>query len=143
MIGSMNSLQATVLVIESHPIMRTALCTAIAEEPDLQVAELDVNNQQDLAISLLGEVHYFPCNLDIILFALGNPGQKDLEALTTLRAILPDVPVLALTSSEVPGQELAAIEAGAQAVVTKTASRSEIIHALREMHGKHLFHSQK
>jgi DNA-binding NarL/FixJ family response regulator len=136
MIGTMDSLPASVIVIESHPIMRAALCTAIAEEPDLQVVEVDASDPNNLAISLMEDIYFLPRNIDIILLTLGNPGLKEMEALKSLRASLPEVPILALTSNEVPGQEQSALAAGAQVVLTKSASRNEIIHALREMRRK-------
>lgn len=136
MMDAMEILPASVLVIERHPIMRTALCTAIAEEPDLQVAEIHLDDPQNLPIALMGDIYFLPHNLDLILLALGNPGLKELEALKSLRASLPEIPILALTSNEVAGQEQSALEAGAQIVLTKSASRSEIIQALREMHRK-------
>jgi two-component system, NarL family, response regulator DevR len=139
MMGAMESLPASVLVIESHPIMRTALCTAIAEEPGLRVAEPNGSDPQSLTISVLGNIYDLPHNLDIILLALGNPGQKELDVLAALHRLQPGIPVLALTSDEVPGQEQAALEAGAQAVLAKSASRGEIIHALQEMQQKKSF----
>jgi len=133
MMGAMEILPASVLVIESHPIMRTALCTAIAEEPGLQVAEPNGSDPHSLTISVMGNIYDLPHNLDIILLALGNPGQKELDVLSAIHTFQPDIPILALTSNEVPGQEQAALDAGAQAVLTKSASRSEIIHALWEI----------
>jgi DNA-binding NarL/FixJ family response regulator len=139
MMDDMESLPASVFVIESHPIMRAALCTAIAEEPDLQVAADDIDNSQPLVLPGMEDVYFLPQNLDMILLALGNPGLRELDALKRLRQILPEIPVLALTSNEVAGQEQAALDAGAQVVLTKTASREEIIWALREMYRKSSF----
>jgi DNA-binding NarL/FixJ family response regulator len=134
---------ASVFVIERHPIMRAALCTAIAEEPDLQVAELDINDPRSLPISLMGDMYFFPHNLDLILLTLGNPGLREMEALKTLRTSFPEIPIMVLTSSEVAGQEQSALEAGAQVAVTKSASRSEIIDALLEMHRQNSILPQK
>ena len=138
MIAAMEILPTFVLVIESHPIMRAALCTAIAEEPGLQVAGANGSDPQSLMLSVMGNVYDLPRNLDIILLALGNPGQKELDVLSALHKLQPDIPILALTSNEAPGQEQAALEAGAQVVLTKSASRGEIIHALQEMHREKL-----
>jgi DNA-binding NarL/FixJ family response regulator len=140
MMSPMSNHPASVLIIERHPLMRVALCSAIAAEPDLQVAEVDINNSQTLATSGTEDVLLLPERLDIIVFSLGNPGLKDLEALRTLHQSRPAIPILALTSNEVPGQDQAALEAGVEAVVTKTASRSEIIQALREMWRKYSIH---
>jgi len=143
MMGSMDLIPATVLIIEKHPLMREALCNAIAEEPDLQVAVGDVNHSHLLMIPGLEDVILVPENSNMILLSLGNPGLKELDALKALRRSYPDIPILALTSSEVPGQEEAALATGAQAVVAKTTSRSELIQALHEMWGKNSIHHQK
>lgn len=68
---------------------------------------------------------------DIILFAIGNPGEQDLETMRELHERSPDALILALTSDEVPGQGQAVLEHGADAVLAKTAPRSELLHTLR------------
>lgn len=129
MMDSVDIIPVTVLVIESHPLMREALCAAIADEPGLNVGLQAANGVEALKMFTI----ILP---DIILLAVGNPGAEELETLKILRQSLPNVPILALTSNEVVGQEQAALEAGAQAVLTKAASRNEIIDALREIHKK-------
>jgi DNA-binding NarL/FixJ family response regulator len=133
MMDAMGNPPVSVLVLERHPLMRVALCDAIAAEPGLLVAEVDINNSQTLVIPGLEDVVLLPASLDLILLSLGNPGLMELEALKSLRLSRPEIPILALTSNEVPGQEQAALEAGAQVVLTKGASRSEIIQVLSEM----------
>jgi DNA-binding NarL/FixJ family response regulator len=133
---------ASILVIERHPMMHEALCTAISEEPDMKVAK-PVHSRSGLEeVALLGswETEALACNPDIILLALGNPGLRELEILKTLHKSLPGIPILILTGDEVPGQEQAARQAGASAVVSKAMQRSELIHELRELSiagGKH------
>ena len=38
MMDAMESLPASVLIIEGYPLLRVALCNAVAAEPDLQIA---------------------------------------------------------------------------------------------------------
>jgi|GEM_PF-2422293 len=128
----------SILVLERHPLMRAALVAAIAAEPDMEAAEPSNNHAGAIELTLAGRKKplYLPAAPDVILLALGNPGQDDLRALSDLRLLLPETPVLALTSNEVPGQEQAALDCGAQAVVTKSAQRSELIRALRSIHSE-------
>jgi two-component system nitrate/nitrite response regulator NarL len=130
---AMETKPASILIIEEHPIMREALRTAIADEADLRVLEPAPGDENAfrLTISSQHDVLFLAHKPDIIVFSLGNPGLKDLAALIDLRKKLADTPVLALTRDEVPGQEQAALEYGAQAVLTKAASREEILGALR------------
>lgn len=120
------ALPASVLVIEKHPLMRQALCAAIADEPDLSVGMKAANGAT--ALPMLRVI--VP---DMILLAVGNPGTAEMEALKILRKSLPNTPILALTSNEVVGQEQAALEAGSCAVLTKAVSRAELIKKLREI----------
>ena len=121
----MDATYASVLVIESHPLLREALCAAISDEPDLRVGMQAASGAEALQMFRI----ILP---DIILFAVGKPELDNLNALRTLRQSLPETPILALTSNEVPGQEQRVLEAGAGAVLTKSASRAELIGKLRE-----------
>jgi DNA-binding NarL/FixJ family response regulator len=131
----MKTSPASVLIIESHPMLRAALCAAIMAEPDLTVAEQD-NDSADAAqviISIQPDAILLHSKPDLILLSMGNYELNDLEALMIVHKSLPDTPILALASEEVLGQEQAALECGAQAVLTKAAWRSEIIRALRKL----------
>ena len=129
---------ASVLVIENHPMLRAALCNAILEEADLTVAEQAVKGEgtAQIVISIKPDLFLLAHKPDVILLALGNSTSEDVEALSSLQKALPGTPILALTSNEVPGQEQAALEAGACVVLTKAASRAELICKLRELGAK-------
>ena len=134
MMGSVDICPASVLVLESHPLMREALCSAIAAEADLLVIRpTDDITAATLIIATGPQAILLPQRPDIVLLALGNSGQVELKNLKALREALPDTPILALTGDDVPGQEQAALEAGAQAVFAKTASREELIGDLRDI----------
>jgi DNA-binding NarL/FixJ family response regulator len=117
---------ASVLIIESHPLMREALYAAIAMEPGLSVAALLTDSAQAAPVAQALQP-------DLILMALGNPGLDDLQALSNLRLALPAVPILALTTGEVADQEQAAADAGASVVITKAAPRAELIRVLHTL----------
>lgn len=106
--------------------MRAALVNAIADEPDLTIATIATDSEDTLRIveSLQPQ---------IILFAIGNPGEEDLEAMRVLREHAPKAAILALTTHEVPGQDLSALAHSANAVLAKTAPRTELLHTLRTM----------
>lgn len=127
--GGMNIHPATVIVVENHLMMRAAICTAIADEPDLTIVAITANSGDVLL--MVETLHP-----DLILFAVGNPGQDDLSALKCVHKALPSIPILALTSNEVAGQEQAVLDCGAQAVITKPAPRHELIDKLRELRSK-------
>jgi DNA-binding NarL/FixJ family response regulator len=122
---------SSVLVIESHPLMREALCAAITAEPDLKVAAQAVNGTEALQMAETLQP-------SMILLALRNPVLDDLESLTALRKSLPGTPIVALTSNEVPGQEQAALNSGACMALTKTSPRAVLIGKLRELRSMEL-----
>jgi DNA-binding NarL/FixJ family response regulator len=122
---------SSVLVIESHPLMREALCAAITAEPDLKVAAQAVNGAEALQMAEILQPN-------MILLALRNPVLDDLESLTALRKSLPGTPIVALTSNEVPGQEQAALNSGACMALTKTSPRAVLIGKLRELRSMEL-----
>jgi DNA-binding NarL/FixJ family response regulator len=132
---SMQRNPASVLVIESHPMMRESLCAAINEEPDLHVAEPANSNTNtfQMEVSKRYDVFFLAQKPDLILLALGNPGLEDLQALADLCKALPGTPILALISDEVPGQAQAALNYGAYAVISKSAGRAELLHMLRSL----------
>jgi CheY-like chemotaxis protein len=103
-----------------------SFCEAVSGENDLRVGMRAANGLEALQILTI----LLP---DIILFAIGNPGTDELKTLKIMRRSVPQTPILALTSHEVPGQEHAALNTGAYAVLTKAATRAELISKLREM----------
>ncbi len=107
-------------------MMRAALCAAIVGEADLTIVAIAANGE-DL-LSTLEALHP-----DVIMFSVGNPGLEDLSILAAVHQALPSVLILALISNEVPHQEQAVLKNGAQAVLSKTAPRAELLRALREI----------
>jgi DNA-binding NarL/FixJ family response regulator len=132
---------ASVLVIESHPMLRESLCAAINTEPDLTVVEPGTGDPDafQLMISILDDVIFLDRKPDIVLLALDNPGLEGLQTLAMLHKDLPRTPILALVSDEVPGQEQAALLNGAAAVSSKTGGRAELLKALRAIKANPLF----
>ena len=76
MMGTMDVTPASVLVIEPHPIMRSALCTAIAAETDLTVLEQGVKPAGGvlMVISLRSDDFFLTSRPDVILLTVGTPG---------------------------------------------------------------------
>ncbi|MFZ5857264.1 MAG: response regulator [Chloroflexota bacterium] len=122
----MNSAHLSVLVIESHPLMRAALCAAIADEPGMTIAAVAASGSDIMRTATLLQPN-------IVLLGMNNPGLEELQTLAILRRKLPAVSILVLTSDEVPGQSEKALQLGAQATLNKNAPRSELLRALRQL----------
>lgn len=111
-------------------MLRATLCAAIAGEADLTIAAIAANGED--VLPTLAALHP-----NVIMFSVGNPGLEDLSILTALHQAMPAVQILALISDEVPNQEQVVLAGGAQAVLTKSAPRAELISKLREI-GKNI-----
>ncbi len=115
--------------------MREALYAAIAGESDLMIAAQAVNCSEVMDMVVIVEPNkvLLAFEPDIILLSLGNPGADQLETLKTLRKSLPNIPILTLMNNEESGQGQAALAAGANAILSKSAPREKLIRALRSM----------
>lgn len=128
----MNTIPSTVLVIEAQPLMRDALCAAIMCEADMKATM----QAGDITRALHLTTVVIP---DIILLAFDDqPVHDNMADLAALRKAMPTVPMLVLSSSESTEERQAVLAAGAKTLITKSASRKEIIRALRKLRAKTL-----
>jgi two-component system, NarL family, response regulator len=72
---------------------------------------------------------------DVGLIDVSMPGMDGIETVRQLRAQAPDARVLMLTSSEDQEDVIAALDAGASGYVTKGIRYSDLVAAVREVHG--------
>lgn len=118
--------QMKILIVDDHPMMREALQTALAEEPDMQVIG-EASNGID-AIRLAAEL-----TPDVIIMDLLMPGMGGLDAIAAIYSANPQAKLLVSTSLEEEEKILAAIQAGALGYFPKTASRAYLLEAIRKV----------
>jgi DNA-binding NarL/FixJ family response regulator len=111
-----------VLVIEDHPLYRTALVDLVGAMSGWTVA-----GQYADAESALAD----PIDADVVLLDLGLPGMDGLAAIGALREQRPRSAVLVLTMNEEPAILTAAIRAGAHGYLVKGAEPEDIERALQ------------
>lgn len=70
-------------------------------------------------------------DMDLILMDIGLPDMSGIEGMGLIRAQYPDVPVVALSSSEDKGTVLGALDKGAMGFIPKTSNSSILTSALR------------
>jgi DNA-binding NarL/FixJ family response regulator len=113
-----------VLLVDDHPIVLSALCSALADEKDLVIAgqakdgEDAVKKAEELAP-------------DLIVMDLFMPKLSGLEATTAIKVKMPDVKVLVLTASEREEDLFQAMRFGAQGYLLKSAGLAEVKDAIR------------
>jgi DNA-binding NarL/FixJ family response regulator len=118
---------ASILIIEGQALMHNALNMTLLVE-DFGMTETIWDSQKiDVA------AHLFP---DLILFLVG-PSLGDLEAISSLRKLLPAVSIVAFITGEFPGQEQAVLKHGAHLVVKKAILRTTLVHVIKKMLHEH------
>lgn len=115
-----------IMIADDHPMMREALATALAEEPDLEVICQASNGIEAVQLALE------TCP-DVILMDLLMPGMTGLEAITEICAADTQAKILVFTSLEDEDKVLAAVQAGALGYFPKTAPRAFLLEAIRKV----------
>jgi len=115
-----------ILIADDHPMMREALRTALADEPDMQVVGEATNGLEALRFA----AEHKP---DVIIMDLLMPVMDGLEATAAIFAANPQARILISTSLEDEEKILAAIQAGALGYFPKTAPRTFLLEAIRKV----------
>jgi DNA-binding NarL/FixJ family response regulator len=102
----------SVLVVEEHDEMRSALRDwLLTSFPPLRLREA---RSMDEALALAGQAQ-----LDLILVNLELPGPNGIEAARALRRLYPGCRVVVMSVNDSVALRMAALEAGAEAFVSK------------------------
>jgi DNA-binding NarL/FixJ family response regulator len=115
-----------VVVVEDHPLMRDAIVAAIETEADLCVVDQAADGITAVAAVLRSQP-------DVVIMDLFLPGQGGIAAIAEIKAKLPDVQILALTSATDEVVFLAALRAGATGYLIKDSHRSDLVEAVRQV----------
>jgi DNA-binding NarL/FixJ family response regulator len=111
-----------VLVVDDHPMVRTALTEVLAEQDGVTVVgECENGSQVVEATQRL--------NPDVVCMDMSMPVMTGLDATEALRAAGADVRVVVLSAEASPRSHVAA--AGADALVPKTARPDALLRCLR------------
>jgi DNA-binding NarL/FixJ family response regulator len=114
-----------VLIVDDHPMMRDGLRSTIELEKDMCVIGEAVDGAQ--AIELFASL-----NPDVTLLDLQMPHVDGLQALTAIRKSTPDASVVVFTIYPGDARVTQALTLGATSYLLKSASRQEIVDAIRE-----------
>jgi DNA-binding NarL/FixJ family response regulator len=118
----MNALK--ILIIDDHFVVRSGLVASLELEDDLQVvAEADRGEDA----SALFAKH----QPNVVLMDLQLPGLSGVEATAQLKAQHANAHVLIFSTFARDDEVLAALKAGALGYLQKSASRDQLLHAIR------------
>ncbi len=113
-----------VVLVDDHATIRAGLEQLLAGTEDLEV----VGSAHDgtSAVALVGSLHP-----DVVLMDLQMPGVDGVAATHAIRATLPDVDVLVLTSFSDSERIVAALDAGAVGYLLKDADPEDVLQGIR------------
>jgi len=122
--GGVDKKRIRVLFADDHEVMRQGLVSMVGQQPDIQVVGEAVNGKE--AIELVRQL-----KPDVAVLDFSMPEMDGIEATRRIKAEFPEVRVIGLTMYANEQQVVQAmIQAGAEAVVNKTASLSELLGAI-------------
>jgi DNA-binding NarL/FixJ family response regulator len=122
-----------VLLVDDHAIVRNGVRLMLSEADDIAV-EGEADNAQQ-ALLLLRERHF-----DVALLDIAMPGKNGLDLLKQLRAEMPKLAVLILSTYSEEIYAMRALKAGAAGYLTKDSPTNALIGAVRKAAagGKHV-----
>jgi DNA-binding NarL/FixJ family response regulator len=117
-----------VLMAEDHPLFRDALRRVLDQRLGTAASPLDVveTGTVDELLSLIETDDSF----DLVMLDLFMPGAQGLSHLVSLRARMPDTPIVVFSSVNDPKVVRQTITCGAAGFIPKSAPQDEIAHAL-------------
>lgn len=113
-----------ILIIDDHFVVRSGLATSIEIEPDLKVIATSDNGNDAAPL-------YQKHQPNVVLMDMQLPDINGAQATANIRNIDPDARILIFSTFARDEEITAAFEAGASGYLQKSASREELLTALR------------
>lgn len=117
-----------IIIADDHPMLRAGLVQTINREVDLKVTA-ECENGEELLSKLRSE------EFDIAIIDIDMPGRNGIEILKEIRNEFKDLPVVILSAYEEKNYGIRAIQAGANAYLSKEKDSKTIIEAIRKIKG--------
>lgn len=116
-----------VAIVDDHAIVRAGLRQFLSEQVDLRVTGEAGNGSEAMDIVRGGDV-------DVILMDLSMPDKSGIEALASIKAREPDLPVLILSGFPEAHYATTLLRQGASGYLNKECEPEEIVTAIRTVH---------
>jgi len=120
------------LIVDDHEIVRAGLRMLLQAQADLEIVG-EVDNGR-VAVAKARELQP-----DIVLMDISLPDMDGFEATRQIKRALPQVAILALTMHESDEYFFKMLEAGASGYVPKKAAPTDLVAAIRTVHGGGVF----
>jgi len=115
-----------ILVADDHDVVRAGVCAILSNNPFWEICGEAENGK--VAVDKVYEL-----KPDAVILDISMPILNGIEAARDIRQNLPSTKIVILTMHESPQLELAARQAGADAVVTKRMAMDSLTNALERL----------
>ena len=113
-----------VLVVQSHPLLASAIARILESEPDMSICGIARTGAEAAGAALRSRA-------GVVLLDFDLPDMTGPAAATLIRAESPDVAIVFHSGDDSETALLDAIDAGASAYLTKSADADQIVEAIR------------
>jgi DNA-binding NarL/FixJ family response regulator len=113
-----------VLLVDNSPVFLQLATRFLEAQGGIVVVGATDGSQRGLAQAP-------SCQPQVMVVDLGTPGLTNLEAVAQLRAMMPDVGIIAMSQVGATGYREAALAAGADDLVLKAALVADLLPAIR------------
>jgi DNA-binding NarL/FixJ family response regulator len=117
-----------VLLADDHPLIRAGLKAILQTAPAIEVVGEAQDSDSTLALVMQG-------GCDVLVLDLSMPGLSGLELLRAVRAMVPKLPVLILSSQDEAEYGVRSIRMGAKGYMNKARIAEDIIIAVQAVAG--------
>ena len=124
--GGTSQVRTTLVIVDDHPLYRSALRQMLHRQPDLEVVGEAADGREALELCRLLRPR-------LVLMDIRMPEMDGIAATRAIKQELPQIIVLMITSFEDPNYLLEALKAGAAGYILKYTTQEEIIDAIRKV----------
>ena len=121
-----STVQARVLVVDDHSLLRTGVANIINQETDLEVVAEAANGRDAIDAFLIHRP-------DVVLMDLRMPEMEGVEAIRRIREIDPQARVVVLTTYDADEDIARALQAGAKAYILKDIAADALVACVRDV----------
>lgn len=126
----------TVFLADDHAVVRDGLRSLLEAQPDIKVIGDAGNGRQ--AVRLVEQLRP-----DVVVMDIAMPELNGIEATQKICSECPDSQVVILSMYSTDEHVIRALQAGARGYLLKEAAGVEVVKAVRTVHSKHRYLSQK
>jgi DNA-binding NarL/FixJ family response regulator len=116
-----------IAIVDDHAIVRAGLRQFFAEQVDFVVVAEATNGREAMDIVRQGE-------LDVMVLDISMPDQSGIDALASIKARAPDLPVLILSGFAEEHYATTLLRQGASGYLNKDCDPEEIVKAIRTVY---------